>query len=65
MRGDGERFLIEFHVIGQSVKVTALDPKTLMEISIVGDLKLSQRQLAQAAVRKLKYVIKKNSDETN
>lgn len=54
---DDSAYLIEYTGIGNSVKVTAMDPRTLVEVSVIGDAKLSQRDLATLAVRKLRYMI--------
>jgi hypothetical protein len=54
-------YFIEYTAVGNSVKVTAMDPVTLVEVSIIGDRKLSQRELAALAVRKLRYMIDKKS----
>ena len=56
-------YLIEFHQIGNAIKVSAIDPKTLTEVSIVGSPNMSEMALKSAAVRKLEYVLnKKDSD---
>jgi hypothetical protein len=52
--------LIEFVVQGNVVKATALDPVSGLEASIVGPASGSRDALAQAAVRKLQYVLEKN-----
>ncbi len=49
--------LFEFRQIGNSVKVTAIDPKTGTEVSIVGSASMTQYSLQQAAKRKLERVI--------
>lgn len=54
--------LIEFVQIGQTVKVTAVDPLTGTEASIVGDPAAGQEQLKKLAVKKLKYVMGKNQN---
>ncbi len=54
--------LIEFVKIGRYIKVSAIDERTGMEASIVGDPKRSQKALEDAAVRKLRYVMKKYED---
>lgn len=59
---DESDLIIEFHRIGNSVKVTAVDPATLLEVSIVGDPALGERALARAAARKLRYVLQKRAD---
>jgi len=53
--------LVEFVVQGAFVKVTAIDPVTGLEASIVGPASASQRILAEQARRKLDYVAKKKS----
>ncbi len=53
--------LIEFHQVGAYVKVSAVDPDTLTEVSIVGDPAAGQAALEQAALRKLEYVLARDS----
>ena len=54
-----ERVIIEFVKVGAYVKVSAIDPTTRVEVSIVGDPSVSQTKLEQTAVQKLKYVLNK------
>ena len=54
-----ERVIIEFVKVGAYVKVSAIDPTTRVEVSIVGDPLVSQAKLEQTAVQKLKYVLSK------
>ena len=61
MTDGADRFIVEFQQIGNSVKVTAFDPVTLTEASIVGAPSVGQEQLGQLAVRKLLYVMKKEN----
>lgn len=56
-----EGYIIEFIAVGNSVKVTAVDPHSLKEVSIIGDKKASQEQLTQLAIRKLNYVLGKEN----
>ncbi len=49
----GEVYL-EFHQVGQQVKVTAIDAATGIEVSTFGPLSVSQADLKRLAVRKLK-----------
>jgi hypothetical protein len=56
-----EGFIIEFHPVGNSVRVSAFDPATLTEVTLVGAPSLSEEQLATAAIRKLRYVLAKKS----
>ena len=63
-----ERVIIEFVKVGAYVKVSAIDPTTRVEVSIVGDPLVSQAKLEQTAVQKLKYVLnkrKKRDKKTN
>ncbi len=52
-------YIVEFRVVGNAVKVSAVDPATLTEVSIVGPVTAGRAELEQAAVRKLKYVLAK------
>ena len=56
-----EGFIVEFHQVGNSVKVTAFDPATLIEVSIVGSPNATQEQMATIAVRKLLNKLNKDS----
>lgn len=55
-----KEYLIEFHWIGSYVKVSALDPVTNTEVSIVGDARATENELKNTAIKKLKYVINKS-----
>ena len=54
-----DNYIIEFTLVGGSVKVTAVDPKTMTEVSIVGSPQYSQEFLTRQAVKKLEYVLSK------
>ncbi|PIR31704.1 MAG: hypothetical protein COV36_07440 [Alphaproteobacteria bacterium CG11_big_fil_rev_8_21_14_0_20_44_7] len=54
-----EGFIIEFYQLGNALKVSAIDPKTFREVSIVGDPKASQEEMIKVAVKKLQYVLAK------
>jgi hypothetical protein len=56
------QYYIEFVSAGKSVKVTAIDPHTGREVSIVGAAKATRKQLSELAVRKLKYVLAKEKE---
>jgi hypothetical protein len=49
--------IFEFLTIGNSVKVTAFDTESLVEVSIVGPAGAPQAHLRAAAVSKLNYVL--------
>ena len=64
MDPDSERdVIIEMRQIGSSVKVTAVDPVTLIEVSIVGSLSMGDELLKRTAVNKLHYVLRKRLQE--
>lgn len=50
-------YIIEFHQVGSYVKVSVMDPVSLTEVSMVAPANMPQSQAAQAAIRKLKYVM--------
>ena len=58
---DSGQYYIEFVSQGAYVKVTAIDPATGIEASIVGDPAAGEARLKQLAVQKLKYVLEKRS----
>lgn len=53
--------ILEFHSVGNAVKVTAIDPETLVEVSIMGPLSAGEEALKRAALRKLEYVLAKRA----
>ncbi len=58
MTEGGEReVILEYQVIGNSVKVTAVDSETLIEVSIVGPPRAGEEVLKQIVLRKLEYVL--------
>jgi hypothetical protein len=59
--GDDDGFIIEFHRVGGTVKVTAIDPATGVEASIVGDPRAGEAALGRAAAQKLRYVLERRA----
>lgn len=57
----GDEVLLEFYQQGHAVKVTAIDPVTYAEATIVGPATASEETLRRNAIRKLIYVINKKS----
>ncbi|MFN3701335.1 MAG: DUF6898 family protein [Alphaproteobacteria bacterium] len=55
----GREIILEFHTIGQIVKVSAMDTKTLTEISIQGPTSAGEETLKRNALLRLEYVLKK------
>ncbi len=58
--GTLDEVIIEFHQVGNAVKVTAVDPESLIEVSIVGAPSAGRETLERTAIRKLEYVLEKN-----
>ena len=52
--------LFEFRRIGRSVRVSAIDPKTGIEATMVGDIRAGMPTLKRNAARKLAYVMEKH-----
>ena len=59
-QGPGEVY-IETQRIGSFVKVSAIDAKTGIEVSIQGPASATQKELETIAVNKLKYVMAKKN----
>ena len=55
----GREIIIEFYPVGQLVKVSAMDTKTLTEISIQGPASAGEETLQNNALRRLEYVLRK------
>ena len=55
-------YIVEFTSLGHSLKVTAVDPETMREVSIVGDPRAGREELSQLAIRKLRYVLNRDKD---
>lgn len=52
-----QEVLLEFRRVGKLVKVTAVDPVSLIEVTIQGPASAPQEALRRAAVAKLSYVL--------
>ena len=59
--GGGREILIEFVIQGNVAKATAVDPISGMEACVVGPAGAARTALADAARRKLDYLMKKKS----
>ncbi|MBI3452247.1 MAG: serine hydroxymethyltransferase [Rhodospirillales bacterium] len=53
----GREVIFEFRSIGNSVKVSAIDSETQIEVSIVGPTSASEASLRATALRKLDRAI--------
>lgn len=56
-------YIIEFQQHGPSVKVSAIDPVTMTEVSIIGPSSASQAELQKTAVQKLLFVLEKKKSD--
>ncbi len=56
---ENREVIIEFHVIGKIVKVSAMDASSLTEISIQGPSATPEEILKRNALKRLEYVLKK------
>jgi hypothetical protein len=54
VRDDGREVYFEFTAIGRTVKVSAIDAATGLEVSVVGPATASQADLERLALQKLK-----------
>ena len=56
----GREIIIEFHPVGNMVKVSAMDTVSLTEVSISGPASAGEAVLKRNAIKRLEYVMKKN-----
>ena len=57
----GREIFVEFVILGNSVKATAIDPESGLEASVVGPASAPRAVMAEAARKKLDYVAKKKT----
>ncbi|HSR54979.1 MAG TPA: hypothetical protein VLN73_01970 [Alphaproteobacteria bacterium] len=48
--------IVEFHRVGNAVKVSAVDTRTYLEVSIMAPVGCSEREMTDTVLRKLAYV---------
>jgi len=53
---------VEFVILGNSLKATAIDPETGLEATVIGPANAAQSTMAQAARRKLEFMAAKKKD---
>lgn len=56
--------ILEFYPVGAAVRVTAIDPVTLVEVTIQGPSTATEPELTRIALAKLRYVIDRKSSRT-
>lgn len=62
--GNLREVLFEFQQVGTSIRVSALDPVTRTEVTLVADPRTSEAEIKRVAARKLWYAIEKRQRET-
>ena len=55
----GKEIFVEFVILGNSVKATAIDPNSGLEASVIGPANAPRHAMADAAKRKLDFLQKK------
>lgn len=61
---DKREVILEYQQVGNAVRVAAVDPDTLIEVTIVGSASAGIEALKRTAIRKLEYVLAKQRGET-
>ena len=61
----GREVLVEFQQIGNAVKVTAMDTKSMVEVSIIGPATAGEEILKRNVINKLNYVLSKKDYQKN
>ena len=64
MAEDGD-IIIEYRQLGNSVRVSAMDTRTLTEVTIVGPADAGEETLKRNVLRKLEYVMAKKQRPGN
>jgi len=54
-----EGVIVEFYQVGNAVKVSAVDTKTFLEVSIVAPAHCSEQEMIDTVLRKLAYIQEK------
>jgi hypothetical protein len=57
---EGERVILEFTQLGCIVRVSAMDPATLIEVVIQGPASAGEEALRRIALRKLGWALKRS-----
>lgn len=60
---DLNEVLFEFSAVGNSVKVCAVDPDTMVEATIFGPVNAGEEALKRAALQKLIFLLSKNAPD--
>lgn len=60
-RAGEEGVIVEFHRVGNAIKVSAVDTRTYLEVSILAPATASEREMTDAVLRKLAWVQERNA----
>lgn len=58
---NNQGYIIEFIQHGKQVKVTAMDPRSLREVSTIVPTNITREEMIDLAVKKLEYVLNKKT----
>jgi predicted metal-dependent hydrolase len=61
---DGE-VIVEFQRLGNAVKVSAVDTRTYVEVSIMAPVNATEQQMTETVMRKLAWVQSKGAPQGN
>ena len=57
----GKEIFVEFVILGNSLKATAIDPDSGLEASVIGPANAPRHAMAEAARNKLNFMAKKKT----
>lgn len=57
--------ILEFRRIGNTVKVSAVDTVSYVEVSIMAPVTCSEQEMTSTAIQKLEYVLAKQNNQKN
>jgi predicted metal-dependent hydrolase len=57
--------IVEFHRVGNVVKVSAVDTRSFLEVSILAPLSASEKEMTDTVLRKLAWVQAKKAGQGN
>lgn len=62
-KADEDGVIVEFHRIGNAVKVSAIDTLTYLEVSITAPATASEREMTDTVLQKLAWVQSKGGNK--
>ena len=58
-----EEVLLEFHRVGNAMRVSAIDPASGTEVTIQGPVGAGEATLRRTAIAKLRYVLSRTAEQ--